>query len=245
MRFVFRVPHIVDPRSAPYFPDPAEPVDEWGLVAVGGVLTEPVLLEAYSKGIFPWYDRPPILWYSPDPRSVLYPDRLHLSRRLARTMRQGRHTVRFDSDFEAVIRRCASVPRPGQSGTWISGDILRAYTAMHERGYGHSVEVYREDLLVGGLYGLSLGAAFFGESMFSLESGASKIAFYHLCRWARAKELLFIDCQVPHPHLSSLGAEEVERERFLAELASALAQPTLRYNWSEEAAQLLFPQTGD
>lgn len=232
-----RLPHVVDPRRSPHFPEHIEP-DEYGLIAIGGELTEPILLEAYSRGIFPWYDRPPILWFSPDPRMVLYPNGFRLSRRLARLARQRRYQVLFDTDFEAVMRRCAEAPRMGQRGTWITADMVAAYTRLHERRFAHCVSVYTEGRLVGGLYGLSLGAAFFGESMFSGEPNTSKLAFRALTRWVEAKGLEFVDCQLPTPHLATLGAVEVPRSRFLAELRLALARPTLAYSWTEEGRGL-------
>lgn len=228
-----RLPHVVDPSHAPYFPDDLVP-DRYGIVAVGGALTQPVLLEAYAKGIFPWHDDPVPFWFSPDPRMVLYPERYHASARLQRVVRQRRFAVRFDNDFDGVIQGCAAIPRPGQDGTWISSAFRRAYTALFESGYAHCVSVHTEDRLVGGLYGVSLGAAFFGESMFSRAPNASKVAMFHLVQWCRTKDLAFIDCQVPTPHLLTLGAVEVPRSTFLAELRRAMEAPTLRGRWEPE-----------
>ncbi len=232
---VRRLPYVVDLGDPPYFPDDLEP-DRHGIVAVGGALAVPVLLEAYAKGIFPWHDDPVPFWFSPDPRMVLYPERHRAPERLLRTVRQGRLAVEFDTGFGDVIQGCATTPRPGQDGTWISPAFLRAYTALHERGYAHCISVRAAGHLVGGLYGVSLGAAFFGESMFSWTPNASKVAVYHLVAWCRARGFAFIDCQVPTPHLASLGAVEVPRRRFLAELAHAMAAPTLRGSWTQEAA---------
>jgi leucyl/phenylalanyl-tRNA---protein transferase len=233
-----RAPYVVDTSRVPRFPDNLRP-DRDGLVAVGGDLSEPQRREAYAKGIFPWLDDPVPAWFSPDPRMVLYPEGHRLPERLARTMRQGRHTVRFDTDFALVIEACASTERPDQDGTWISPAFREAYTALHRSGFAHCVAVHRGERVVGGLYGVSLGRAFFGESMFSAETDASKIAVAHLVAWCRAKGLAFVDCQVPTPHLASLGAVAIPRARFLAELADALGSPTLRYPWTEEAGRLV------
>ena len=237
MRF-FVLPHIVDPAGPPFFPDTLLP-DRHGLVAIGGNLSEPVLLEAYSRGIFPWFDQPPLMWYSPDPRMVLYPADYHASQRLARVVRQRRFAVAFDRDFAAVIAGCASVPRPGQEGTWITPNFVEAYTRLHEAGHVHCIAVYRGGELAGGLYGVSLGRLFCGESMFSIQPDASKVAFFHLVNWVRAKGFALIDCQAPTRHLASLGAVQVPRRRFLAELAEALKAPALREPWTDEAARLL------
>lgn len=233
-----RLPFVLDLSRSPVFPDDLRP-DRHGLVAIGGELREPVLLEAYSRGIFPWHDDPVPFWFSPDPRMLLYPEAHRVSDRLRRTIAQGRHEVAFDTGFAAVIDACASVPRRDQDGTWISGAFKAAYTALHLSGWAHSIAVLREGKLAGGLYGVSLGRAFFGESMFSLEPNASKIAVAALVAWCRAKGFAFIDCQVPTAHLASLGAVQVPRERFLRELAQALEGPTLRGSWSEEAKTVL------
>lgn len=230
-------PHIVRCRGGAYFPpDPAdlEP-DENGLVAVGGRLAEEVLVEAYSKGIFPWFNGPPVMWFSPDPRAVLYPQNLRISRRLARTLRQGRFTVRFDTDFDRVIEGCAAAPRPGQDGTWIDGEFLAAYRRLFRRRLVHCVAVYRQGELAGGLYGVSLGRAFFGESMFHRVPDASKVALVHLVEWVRRRGFAFIDCQVRTAHLAGLGAVEIPRREFLRQLREALRHPTHRYLWGEAA----------
>ncbi len=198
-----------------------------------------MLLEAYSRGIFPWFDQPPLMWFSPDPRMVLYPEDYRATERLQRVVRQRRFRVAFDVDFAGVIRGCSSVPRPGQEGTWITPKFVEAYTRLHEAGYVHSVSVSRDGALVGGLYGLSLGRVFCGESMFSLEPNASKVALFHLVEWVRAKGFAMIDCQAPTRHLASLGAVQMSRRRFVAELAEALQVETLRGLWTAEAAALL------
>ncbi len=210
-------------------PDHAEPD---GLLAVGGDLSSERLLLAYQMGIFPWYDDGlPILWWSPDPRLILEPADFHLSRRLRRTLRQGRFQVTFDRAFAAVILACATVPRKEQDGTWITAEMRQAYIRLHELGYAHSVETWLEGNLVGGIYGISLGRCFFGESMFSYERDASKTAIAvlvdHLMRWS----FHMLDAQVTSPHLISLGAKEIPRKVFLEKLRVALELPALRGRW--------------
>jgi len=212
------------------FPDP-HGADPEGLLAYGGDLCPGRLLSAYAQGIFPWYEEGPILWFSPDPRMVLRPADLHISRSLRRTLRSGRFGVRFDTVFDDVIRACARTPRPGQSGTWITDDMIDAYCSLHALGYAHSAEAWQGGALVGGLYGVSLGAAFFGESMFAHDPDASKVAFESLVRKISGWGFHFIDCQVYTDHLASLGAEEWSRRDFLASLADALRAPTRRGPW--------------
>ncbi|MFQ5877010.1 MAG: leucyl/phenylalanyl-tRNA--protein transferase [Acidobacteriota bacterium] len=206
-------------------------VGPMGLVAVGGDLSAKTLLDAYSKGIFPWYEEEPILWFSPDPRVVLVPSAIRISRSTRRALKRNRFEVRLDTAFERVIRACAEVKRPGQRGTWINADMVRAYCRLHRMGYAHSAEAWREGKLAGGLYGVSLGAAFFGESMFARESGASKVALVRLaeqlCRW----RFTLIDCQIPTEHLQRFGAVQWDRRRFLDELSSALRVQTRRGRW--------------
>lgn len=217
------------------FPDPAQ-ADPDGLLAVGGDLSPERLLAAYARGIFPWYDeRSPILWWSPDPRLVLEPGTLHVSRRLSRTIRQARFRVTADGAFEQVIRRCAARARPGQRGTWITREMREAYAALHRLGFAHSFEAWEGDALAGGLYGVSLGAAFFGESMFADRPDASKVAFVRAVEWLRARGVSLVDCQVRTEHLVSLGAQEIPREEFLERLAAALDAPTLRGRWRLQA----------
>jgi leucyl/phenylalanyl-tRNA---protein transferase len=218
------------------FPDPARAEPD-GLLAVGGDLGPERLLAAYSEGIFPWYDeRSPILWWSPDPRLVLYPGELHVSRRLARTIRQERFRVTSDAAFEQVIRRCAARARPGQRGTWITDDMIDAYIGLHGLGFAHSFEAWDGDDLAGGLYGVSLGAAFFGESMFADRTDASKVAFVRGVEWLRERGVRLVDCQVRTEHLVSLGAREVPRKEFLERLGAALDAPTMRGRWEIRAA---------
>ncbi len=218
------------------FPDPSRAEPD-GLLAVGGDLRAERLLSAYALGIFPWYDASsPILWWSPDPRLVLEPERLHVSRSLGRTIRRGHYRVTADTAFERVIRRCASRPRPGQRGTWITPDLVDAYVELHRLGFAHAFEAWEGDDLAGGLYGVSLGAAFFGESMFADRPDASKVAFATAVGWLRARSFRLVDCQVRTEHLVSLGAHEIPRAEFLARLAAALREPTLRGAWVLEQA---------
>ena len=214
------------------FPDPNNATDD-GLVAVGGDLRTERLLEAYRSGIFPWYSEgQPVLWFSPNPRMVLYPNRFRCPNSLQRVLRSKRFDVRVDTNFAAVIRSCSTVPRRGQPGTWITEDMINAYIELHQQGFGHSFESYVDDELVGGLYGLSIGKAFFGESMFHTTPNASKVAFSHLVSYCMEHEFLFIDAQIPSEHLQSLGAEEIDRDRYLAELQSALKQESNIGQWS-------------
>jgi leucyl/phenylalanyl-tRNA--protein transferase len=219
--------------SALAFPDPRE-AEPGGLLAVGGDLAPERLLLAYSLGIFPWYDEPPILWFSPDPRAALAPGELHVSRRLRRTLRQGRFELCLDRDFPAVIRACARVPRRGQQGTWITPEMERAYGRLHEAGFAHSAEAWREGRLVGGAYGVSLGAAFFAESMFHAERDAGKAALAALAWQLDAWSFELLDAQVVHRGVLALGARALSRERFLASLARALEKPTRRGPWRLE-----------
>ena len=187
-----------------------------GLIAIGGELSIERLLDAYSKGIFPWYSEgEPILWYSPDPRMVITPEKLHLSKSLRKITHSSRFQVRIDTAFEDVITSCRSVIRSGQAGTWIDAAMVQAYCNLNKEGYAHSYEVYENDKLVGGLYGVALGSVFFGESMFSLVNNASKIAFAYLLQNSHYK---LIDCQVENEHLQSLGAFRLPRDLFIQQL---------------------------
>ena len=217
------------------FPPPE--LAEDGLLAVGGDLSPERLLLAYRMGIFPWYDEgQPILWHSPDPRLVLSADELHVPRSLERTLRRGTFRITFDAAFGRVVDECAAAARPGQDGTWITGAMRRAYKRLHRLGYAHSAEAWRGDGLAGGLYGVSLGGAFFGESMFANEPDASKAAFVSLVRQLRLRGVTLIDCQVATRHLERFGAREWPREHFLAALDEALEQPTRRGRWGAEPA---------
>ncbi|MDW9403313.1 leucyl/phenylalanyl-tRNA--protein transferase [Pseudomonas soli] len=200
--------------------------DPNGLLAAGGDLTPERLVAAYRHGCFPWYqDGQPILWWSPDPRTVLFPDELHVSRSLAKLIRQGRYQVSFDSDFAAVIAACAA-PRDYADGTWITDTMRAAYCELHRRGIAHSVEVRREGELVGGLYGLAMGRLFFGESMFSRADNASKVGFVTLVEHLKQAGFVLIDCQMPTDHLHSLGARAISRASFADYLGQHLDQPS-------------------
>lgn len=224
------MPAILLDDAAPFPPVDHATAD--GLVAVGGELSTQRLLDAYHRGIFPWpHEGMPLLWFSPDPRMLLRPAELRVSRSLRARLRRGDYEIRFDTAFERVLRGCASTPRRGQRGTWITPAILRAYHELHALGYAHSVEAWRGDRLMGGLYGVSLGRAFFGESMFARATDASKCAFATLVEWLRVRDFRFVDCQMETPHLASLGARPVPRDDFLARLHEALEQPTLRGRW--------------
>ncbi|OGI43872.1 MAG: leucyl/phenylalanyl-tRNA--protein transferase [Candidatus Muproteobacteria bacterium RBG_16_64_11] len=211
---------------------PVETSTPEGLVAVGGDLRPERLLAAYRHGIFPWYGADqPILWWSPDPRTVLFPAKLKIARSLRKTLRQGKFRVTLDQAFDTVMRACAG-PRGDQpSGTWITPAMHEAYVRLHALGHAHSVEAWDDGQLVGGLYGVALGAAFFGESMFSRATDASKVAFVHLVRQLEAWGYALVDCQVASAHLFSLGAEEIPRTDFLAQLAAALARPGRPAPW--------------
>ncbi|MBA1324114.1 leucyl/phenylalanyl-tRNA--protein transferase [Pseudomonas plecoglossicida] len=195
-----------------------------GLLAAGGDLSPERLVQAYRHGCFPWFqDGQPILWWSPDPRTVLFPDELHVSRSLAKLIRQQRYQVSFDTDFETVIAACAA-PRDYADGTWITDPMRAAYCELHRRGFAHSVEVRENGELVGGLYGLAMGRLFFGESMFSRADNASKVGFVTLVEHLRAAGFVLIDCQMPTNHLHSLGARAISRESFAEHLARHLDQ---------------------
>jgi leucyl/phenylalanyl-tRNA--protein transferase len=205
---------------------------EDGLLAVGGDLRPERLVLAYSRGIFPWYEEGlPILWHSPDPRMVLETDALRMPNSLRKTLRKRPYRLTLDTSFAAVIDACAGAPRPGQDGTWITSEMRDAYVRLFELGLAHSAEAWRGDELVGGLYGVSLGAVFFGESMFTRAADASKIAFVTLVGELRRRGIALIDCQVYTDHLARFGAVEWPRARYLRTLAQALRRPTSRGRW--------------
>ena len=190
--------------------------DPPGLLAAGGDLSPTRLLAAYQRGVFPWYStQQPILWWSPDPRMVLFPNEFNLSRSLSKTIRNGPFITQVDTAFEATIRECAAPRRSGPE-TWLNEEMIGAYEQLYALGYGHSIETYHGNRLVGGLYGIRLGSIFFGESMFSRESDASKVAMARLVEECRARDIQVIDCQVASSHLASLGAREVSRNDFVA-----------------------------
>lgn len=228
---------VLKPGSADLRFPPVELASPEGLLAVGGDLRAERLLEAYRHGIFPWYNPgQPILWWSPDPRAVLFPAKLRVSRSLGKTLRRKKFEVRLDTAFRDVMQRCAEPRdnRPGH-GTWITPEMIEAYCILHERGLAHSVESWSDGKLVGGLYGVALGRAFFGESMFSRETDASKVAFVQLVRQLELWGFAFVDCQLPSAHLFSLGAEEIRRRDFLDRLERALQQPGRPGRWRFEA----------
>lgn len=217
--------------SETQFPDPSE-AEPGGLLAVGGDLSPQRLLLAYGKGIFPWYSKgDPILWFSPDPRMIFLPGDFRFSKALLKTVSSGEFSVKTDTDFAAVIENCAQVRRKGQDGTWITEEMKAAYLKLHELGYAHSFETYSGESLVGGLYGVSLGGAFFGESMFHLETDASKIALFHLAQKCWEFGFDFIDSQIPTDHMKSLGGREISRKEFLLTLETSLRKKTLRGRW--------------
>lgn len=214
------------------FPDPNLAEDD-GLVAVGGELSTGCLLSAYAQGLFPWFSEgEPILWWSPNPRMVLYPDKFKKSKSLDQKIRSGNFSVRIDTNFKAIMKNCAGAKRKNQSGTWITAEMISAYQKLHDLGYAHSVETYLDDKLVGGLYGISLGRVFFGESMFHNVTDASKLALATLCDLMSEWDFLFIDVQQSTNHLKSLGAEDIERNKFLIKLNEALEYPTIKRKWT-------------
>jgi len=212
---------------------PVDLASSEGLLAVGGDLRPERLLEAYRHGIFPWYsDDQPILWWSPDPRTVLFPENLHVSRSLKRSLRPGIFNVTLDRCFRDVMQHCAG-PRPQypEGGTWITAEMLEAYTRLHEQGYAHSVETWQEGQLVGGLYGVALGGAFFAESMFTRVPEASKVGLVFLVRQLQAWTFHIIACQQASPHVMRFGAEDIPRREFLDHLTAALTLPERRGRW--------------
>jgi leucyl/phenylalanyl-tRNA--protein transferase len=219
------MPHI--------FPDAREGSDE-GLLAYGGDLNPNRLLTAYRNGIFPWFSPDdPILWWSPNPRLVLYPNEFKESKSLRRVIRNRGYEVKLDTNFEAVITYCGKVPRAGQVGTWLTKEMKEAYIELYHMGFAHSVETYYEGKLVGGFYGISMGKVFFGESMFALMPDASKVALSFLSRLLVEYGFDFIDCQVETPHLVSLGARLIDRDTFLDQLEASLKRPSKLGSWSD------------
>lgn len=210
--------------------------DKNGLLAIGGDLSPERLICAYEKGIFPWYsDDTPVLWWSPDPRLVLEPSNLHISKSLKRVLKNKKYQVTFDKAFSRVINKCADITRQNQSGTWIVPDIIKAYTKLHEKGLAHSVESWFDGELVGGLYGVSMGGVFYGESMFALMSDASKVAFSYLVASLQQRDFDLIDCQITTSHLLRFGAHEISRNNFLKRLKIALKKETLKEKWNPPA----------
>jgi leucyl/phenylalanyl-tRNA--protein transferase len=203
-----------------------------GLLCAGGDLSPERIVDAYSHGIFPWFSRgEPILWWSPDPRMVLFPDELKVSRSLRKTVAHGGYETRFDTSFRAVMQECAA-PREGQGGTWIVPEMIDAYTALHERGLAHSVESWRDGELMGGLYGVALGKVFFGESMFTRSPDASKVALVKLVERLKADGCRVIDCQQATPHLASLGARQIPRREFTHLVQESIQYPPSGSRWN-------------
>jgi len=206
--------------------------NEEGLLAIGGKLQEDWLLTAYSQGLFPWFNiGDPILWWSPDPRCVLLPSEVKVSKSMKPILNNPDYEFRFDSDFDQVINICSEIPRSDQPGTWITDEMKKAYSGLHAIGMAHSAEIWSKNRLVGGLYGVSIGGIFFGESMFSRMPNMSKLALIRLCKWLENRDFIMIDCQVYSPHLAGMGAIEVDRIHFLEALDQGLLQSTLKGKW--------------
>ncbi|ARN75783.1 leucyl/phenylalanyl-tRNA--protein transferase [Oceanicoccus sagamiensis] len=224
----------LDPASVE-FPTPDQALeDPNGLLAVGGDLSPERLIAAYRLGIFPWFEESqPILWWSPSPRAVLFPANIYLSKSLKKRLRRQQYSVSCDQQFSQVMQHCANIPRQGQDGTWITDDMLEAYCQLFEQGIAHSIEVWFEGELIGGLYGIAIGKIFYGESMFSLRTDASKVAFAHLAKQLDNWHFALIDCQVSNPHLTRLGAEEIDRGLF-SQLLSDNIDNTDHHNWSAD-----------
>lgn len=229
----FHLPMLANEPDAP-FPDTGEALlHPNGLLAWGGDLSSERLLNAYRQGIFPWYSEDePILWWSPAPRCVIFPENVHVSRRTRRRFNAGQFTISADTAFSKVIAACAESRKPGE-GTWITPAMQNAFELLHQQSHAHSVEVWRDDRLVGGIYGLAMGRMFFGESMFNRETDASKIALIALCRQLQRWDFRLLDCQVPNPHLKSMGAVVIPREQFEEKLRQGLAQPFAPGPWTD------------
>jgi len=239
------------PAGRSRFP-PAHRTNSEGVIALGGTADAATLKDAYRRGIFPWPHRGlPLLWFCPDPRFVLPTRQARVGRSLRKEMRRGRFEVRTDGAFEAVMRGCAEAPRPGQDGTWITPDLVAGFCDLHAEGLAHSIETWRGGRLVGGLYGISFGAVFFGESMFAREENASKVAFATLLANLRLWGFPLVDCQSYTQHLAAFGAEEWPRPRFLAHLKRALRFPTRAGRWTldlgpqEAADHFALPAAGE
>jgi leucyl/phenylalanyl-tRNA--protein transferase len=217
-----------------------------GLLCAGGDLTSQRIVRAYVNGIFPWYSPgEPVLWWSPDPRMVLFPDEFRISRSLRKTLRKGGYHVCLDTHFKAVIEACAETLRPGQEGSWITPEIRAAYIRLHELGYAHSVETWIDGRLAGGLYGIAIGKMFYGESMFAHLADASKIAIAHLVRHLGEQGFGLIDCQMSTAHLASLGAREIPRDDFIRRVRALTLIPPLCGRWPAESAARAWPRAGE
>lgn len=225
------------PFDVPFPPVESALADPNGLLCAGGDLAPERILSAYRQGIFPWFSAgQPILWWSPDPRMVLFPGEFKLSRSLRKALKAGDYEIRLDSDFAKVIDGCAHTARDGQPGTWITPAIRQAYLALHELGWAHSVETWQDGVLTGGLYGLAIGRMFYGESMFSHRTDASKIAAAHLARFLEGREFGMVDCQMRTDHLASLGAREIPRAVFLEKLQRCCNTSATPAHWPVAAA---------
>jgi len=220
------------------FPD-LEEADESGLLAVGGDLSLERLKLAYSKGIFPWYEKGmPILWWSPDPRMVLFPDKMIISHSLKQIIKKQHFTVTIDTAFEKVIKNCAQTPRKGEKGTWITREMKNAYIDLHKAGFAHSAEAWLDGKLVGGLYGVAIGKAYFGESMFHHVTNASKVAFFHLVEKLSSWNFKIIDAQVYTNHLESLGGEMIPRSQYIQILEKALLIEDAPGSWEKRSSEM-------
>ena len=212
-------PVLILGKETPFPPLHQALTEPNGLIAIGGDLQAERLLAAYKQGIFPWFSpEEPILWWSPDPRMVLFPESIKINRSLRKVIQQRPFDIRFNTDFKQVMQACAQTPRPDQPGTWISDEMVEAYHQLHLMGYAHSVEAWQQDQLVGGCYGVKIGRMFYGESMFHHVSNASKVAFAHLVQWLNAQQVGMIDCQMHTPLLAGFGAYEIPRDQFIAQL---------------------------
>ncbi|MGB5832996.1 MAG: leucyl/phenylalanyl-tRNA--protein transferase [Thiohalocapsa sp.] len=239
------MPYLLAPNDpSASFPQVGEALTEPdGLLAIGGDLGVKRLVAAYRQGIFPWYgEGDPILWWSPDPRTVLLPNDIHISRSLSKLMRNATFEVTMDRDFPAVINACA-LPRPPDGGTWLVPEMINAYRALHLRGIAHSVEVWKDGLLAGGLYGVAIGRAFFGESMFTRVDNASKVALVHLCKRLSSWGFGMIDCQVLTGHLLRMGARQISRANFVQIVEQLRDRPSPAGSWDDIGGDS--PKTGD
>lgn len=236
MSYVYRLPGgdvLALEANTPFPPLEQALTRPNGLLAIGGDLGTERLLQAYQRGIFPWFNRgEPILWWSPDPRMVLFPKELKISRSLAKRLKKVDYEIRFDTSFREIMLACAQTPRPGQDGTWITPDILGGYCQLHDLGYAHSVETWIGGKLVGGLYGVAIGGMFYGESMFHHVTDASKIAFVHLVHRLQQQQFGMIDCQMHTSHLASLGAREIPRAEFAQKLVQLVNLPYPVGKWN-------------
>jgi len=226
---------IIDEKFC--FPHPST-ADSNGVLAIGGDLHPERLLLAYQYGIFPWFNEgDPVIWWHPDPRFVIYPDEVKIAKSMRPYFNQEKYSITFDRSFIDVIDACQNISRKGQPGTWITEDIIDAYDYLHQMGYAHSVEVWADEELVGGLYGVSLGKVFFGESMFSKEKNTSKIALIALCRVLEEKGFQFIDCQIANAHLKSMGGRYISREEFMSCMRKNIFEETIRGSWVDIAQE--------